>query len=264
MLAGLHEALIRSEQPLMKVVRLVSWAAPGVPVWPLQERALLLPPPASTSLWIIGPKRPFLPDLLLPVLFCFFSLVFCLLKFAITLATMSMYLTAVARQVSVTLESERQLPARPRPAPPTRPGRPALPLLRCLPSFFFPFALILPEGFLPLFLLEGFFFSLFRREGFFLLPVFDFFFRFLPEDPFLVLLFRPEFRPDGFRLFSLFCLAGLLLFLPRVLLFLPPVSLTSRWPGVSCRGISTPCSASTEECAARMTRQAAVMSERPP
>ena len=32
MLAGLHEALIRSEQPLMKVVRLVSWAAPGVPV----------------------------------------------------------------------------------------------------------------------------------------------------------------------------------------------------------------------------------------
>jgi len=65
-------------------VRFFSWAAPGLAVDPEQDRALLLPPPTEVSLWTTELKTLFLPDLLLPVLFCFSILVLCFSKLEMT------------------------------------------------------------------------------------------------------------------------------------------------------------------------------------
>ena len=61
---------------------------------------VLLPPPMSTSLRATGENRPFFPDLLFPVEFCFVIRLFCFLKLATVSFQSFMKKTAWMRQVS--------------------------------------------------------------------------------------------------------------------------------------------------------------------
>jgi len=80
-LEGSQLFLISSSHLSRVSVRLVSWAAPLF-FLPLHVRLDELPPPFSLILRITGPKRPFFPDLLPPVLFCFVIRASCFSKLA--------------------------------------------------------------------------------------------------------------------------------------------------------------------------------------
>jgi len=80
-LEGSQLFLISSSHLSRVSVRLVSWAAPSF-FLPLHVRLDELPPPFSLILRITGPKRPFFPDLLPPVLFCFVIRASCFSKLA--------------------------------------------------------------------------------------------------------------------------------------------------------------------------------------
>ena len=111
------------------LVRFCSWAAPLLPYTPPQDMLVLLPPPMSTSLSATGAKRPFLPDLLLPVEFWLSIRLFCFLKFATVSFHSFMKKTVWEKHVSFRPELELEVLARP------------LPLALFLPFlgfFFFP------------------------------------------------------------------------------------------------------------------------------
>jgi len=80
-LEGSQLFLISSSHLSRVSVRLVSWAAPLF-FLPLHVRFDEFPPPFSLILRITGPKRPFFPDLLPPVLFCFVIRASCFSKLA--------------------------------------------------------------------------------------------------------------------------------------------------------------------------------------
>jgi len=88
--AGLHDSLIFNSHSSNFAVKFASCLAPGVPVLPLQVKLLLFPPPAVTRRSTRGLNKPFFPDLLPPILFCFVILEFCLSKLAITVAIIFM------------------------------------------------------------------------------------------------------------------------------------------------------------------------------
>merc|ERR1712048_1523331 len=70
---------------------------------------VLLPPPMPTSLRATGANRPFFPDLLLPVEFCFVILLFCFLKFATVSFHSFMKKIAWEKQVSFRPELELEV-----------------------------------------------------------------------------------------------------------------------------------------------------------
>merc|ERR1712123_29746 len=106
---GSQAALIFNSHFWREEMMDLSFVAPGLVLFPLQDRSEALPPPTSITLLAIGPKSPFLAVFLFPVLLYLLILFCCTKKFVILLFTIFISFTAVSRQVEFTVREHNDL-----------------------------------------------------------------------------------------------------------------------------------------------------------
>merc|ERR1739838_529844 len=106
---GSQAALIFTSHFWREEMMDLSFVAPGLVLFPLQDRSEALPPPTSITLLAIGPKSPFLAVFLFPVLLYLLILFCCTKKFVILLFTIFISFTAVSRQVEFTVREHNDL-----------------------------------------------------------------------------------------------------------------------------------------------------------
>merc|ERR1712123_565929 len=106
---GSQAALIFTSHFWREEMMDLSFVAPGLVLFPLQDRSEALPPPTSVTLLAIGPKSPFLAVFLFPVLLYLLILFCCTKKFVILLFTIFISFTAVSRQVEFTVREHNDL-----------------------------------------------------------------------------------------------------------------------------------------------------------
>merc|ERR1711971_302775 len=135
---GSQAALILSSHFWREAMIDFSFVAPAFVLFPLHDKSEALPPPTSITLLAIGPKSPFLPDFLPPVLLYLLILFCCIRKLLILVLTRFISFVAVSKQLEFTaLEHpvDTDLPLFPF----------FFPLLVFLPfPFFFPLLAFLP------------------------------------------------------------------------------------------------------------------------
>merc|ERR1712128_140838 len=152
---GSQAALIFTSHFWREEMMDLSFVAPGLVLFPLQDRSEALPPPTSITLLAIGPKSPFLAVFLFPVLLYLLILFCCTKKFVILLFTIFISFTAVSRQVEFTVREHNDLSS------PSLLDKIFCPFLAPFPFTFFPFLAPFPFTFPPFFIFHFrcFFFS---------------------------------------------------------------------------------------------------------